>query len=390
MIGQIFYVGALEALAPRRSWVASHRSCASSSTWSSCAGPVSDFVDEGAYEFRHLLIRDAAYESLSKESRADLHVRFADWFEEQSGDRSAEYAEIVGWHLEQAHRYLSELGTLDVQREELARRAADRLAAAGWTASARGRVRRRESPVASPGVDADRCPQPATGARRPRRGSPLERAVPEADRALTEESSLRKGLGTSVCACELDSRSYGFGSRSIRPPTTSTWRPKLDARFPRGERRRLRGGSCLAGRLLGSLGSVPAGTYAPGRGARFRARPSRARPALPAAGPGRSARLAGVGTCPASQALALGQEILEQMQGHRGAEAFAMCFLGQARGMLGQKEAAGRDDPARRGRSPRARRPSRRGDEPHEGLGYFVEMVSGDWLAAEQEPPARV
>ena len=67
-------------------------------------------------------------------------MRFADWFEEQSGDRSAEYAEIVGWHLEQAHRYLSELGTPDMQREELARRAADRLAAAGWTASARGDV----------------------------------------------------------------------------------------------------------------------------------------------------------------------------------------------------------------------------------------------------------
>jgi predicted ATPase len=98
----------------------------------------SDFVDEGAYEFRHLLIRDAAYDALSKESRADMHAHFADWFEAKAGDRSAEYAEIVGWHLEQAHRYLSELGTLDERAVELARRAADRLPGAGWTASARG------------------------------------------------------------------------------------------------------------------------------------------------------------------------------------------------------------------------------------------------------------
>ena len=112
----------------------------------------SDFVDEGAFEFRHLLIRDAAYDALSKESRADMHERFADWFEAKAGDRSAEYAEIVGWHLEQASRYLSELGTLDERGSELAGRAADRLAAAGWTASARGDV--------SAGVRFDREPWP--------------------------------------------------------------------------------------------------------------------------------------------------------------------------------------------------------------------------------------
>ena len=298
MIGQIFYVGALEALAPP-ALVSRIPSLLRELVQKELVRPgQSDFVDEGAYEFRHLLIRDAAYESLSKESRADLHVRFADWFEEQSGDRSAEYAEIVGWHLEQAHRYLSELGTLDAQPRR-ARTPCRRSACRGWLDGlrARGRLRRRESPVASPGVDADRGPQPATGARRPRRGSPLERAVP-GSRSCANRSDRARGRGWG--------RAHARASSTLPAPASVPGRSGRRLRAPggrssrrgdalRGERRRLRGGSRLAGRLLGSLGSVSAGTYAPGRGARFRARPARARPALPAAGPGWSARLAGVG-----------------------------------------------------------------------------------------------
>ena len=34
---------------------------------------------EDTYRFKHLLLRDAAYEALPKEQRADLHERFADW-----------------------------------------------------------------------------------------------------------------------------------------------------------------------------------------------------------------------------------------------------------------------------------------------------------------------
>src|SRR4029079_2393984 len=39
----------------------------------------SDFADEDAYRFRHLLIRDAAYAGLPKRDRSELHERFADW-----------------------------------------------------------------------------------------------------------------------------------------------------------------------------------------------------------------------------------------------------------------------------------------------------------------------
>jgi class 3 adenylate cyclase/tetratricopeptide (TPR) repeat protein len=64
---------------------------------------------DDAYRFRHLLIRDAAYEALPKAERADLHERFARWLE-QHGTELVELDEILGYHLEQAARFRQELG----------------------------------------------------------------------------------------------------------------------------------------------------------------------------------------------------------------------------------------------------------------------------------------
>ena len=64
---------------------------------------------EDAYRFRHLLIRDAAYDSLPKATRAELHERFAEWLE-LHGTSLVELDEILGYHLEQACRYSAELG----------------------------------------------------------------------------------------------------------------------------------------------------------------------------------------------------------------------------------------------------------------------------------------
>jgi hypothetical protein len=89
--------------------------------------------DDGAetYRFRHLLIRDAAYESLPKAERAELHERFADWLERTAGDRLAELDEITGYHLDQARTYRLDLGPEDDHTRALALRAGRRLAAAG-------------------------------------------------------------------------------------------------------------------------------------------------------------------------------------------------------------------------------------------------------------------
>jgi tetratricopeptide (TPR) repeat protein len=91
-----------------------------------------------AYRFRHLLIRDAAYESIPKEARAALHERFGRWLEQTAGGRATGYEEIIGYHLEQAYLYRVELGPADSATRQLAREAAERLGAAGYRAFLRG------------------------------------------------------------------------------------------------------------------------------------------------------------------------------------------------------------------------------------------------------------
>ena len=97
-------------------------------------------IDEAAYRFMHILIKDAAYGGILKRARADFHERFVNWAQranEETG-RNQEFEEIHGYHLEQAYRYLTELGPLDEHGLLLGARASDLLASAGRRALARG------------------------------------------------------------------------------------------------------------------------------------------------------------------------------------------------------------------------------------------------------------
>jgi class 3 adenylate cyclase/tetratricopeptide (TPR) repeat protein len=96
-----------------------------------------EFAGEDAFRFRHLLIRDAAYQAMPKEQRADLHERFAGWLAEAARERMAEYEEILAHHLEQAYRYRVELGAVDEPARELAHRAGRHLAASAMRAAER-------------------------------------------------------------------------------------------------------------------------------------------------------------------------------------------------------------------------------------------------------------
>jgi class 3 adenylate cyclase/tetratricopeptide (TPR) repeat protein len=89
---------------------------------------------EDTFSFRHALIRDAAYGRLPKELRSELHERFARWLD----GRGVEFEEIVGYHLEQAYRWVAELGPPDERALGLAERAAEHLASCGRRARARG------------------------------------------------------------------------------------------------------------------------------------------------------------------------------------------------------------------------------------------------------------
>jgi class 3 adenylate cyclase/tetratricopeptide (TPR) repeat protein len=89
---------------------------------------------EDAFRFHHLLLRDAAYDSLPKSVRAELHERYAAWLERR-GKELVELEEILGYHLEQAARYLDELGQ---DNRNLALAAGERLGAPGRRAFWRG------------------------------------------------------------------------------------------------------------------------------------------------------------------------------------------------------------------------------------------------------------
>jgi class 3 adenylate cyclase/tetratricopeptide (TPR) repeat protein len=68
------------------------------------------FSGELEFAFRHVLIRDVAYESLPKALRAAKHVDVARWAEERGGDRGDELSEVVAAHYLQAVGYRDELG----------------------------------------------------------------------------------------------------------------------------------------------------------------------------------------------------------------------------------------------------------------------------------------
>jgi class 3 adenylate cyclase/tetratricopeptide (TPR) repeat protein len=95
---------------------------------------VAQLPHDDAFRFRHLLIRDAAYDALPKATRATLHERFADWLDQHCADL-VELDELVGFHLERAARFRAQLGRPDPGLDQ---RAGERLAAAGRRALWRG------------------------------------------------------------------------------------------------------------------------------------------------------------------------------------------------------------------------------------------------------------
>jgi class 3 adenylate cyclase/tetratricopeptide (TPR) repeat protein len=131
VIGRVFWVSALERLSPElesieeplddlllRDFVVDE--------------PRSTIRGEQAYKFKHVLIREVAYASVSKSARADHHQAFAEWLKERAGE---ELLEIRAYHLDHAAKLTAELnGTVPV---ELQREAAEALAEAGLRAFAR-------------------------------------------------------------------------------------------------------------------------------------------------------------------------------------------------------------------------------------------------------------
>ena len=141
VIGREFYRGAVDDLMPEHLRPRADDLIRSLVRKGFARPDRSSMAGEEAFRFRHILIRDAAYNAIPKERRADLHDAFAAWIDRSGGERAEEADEIVGYHLEQAFHLREALGPLDERTRSLRTRAAGRLAAAGRRALARHDVR---------------------------------------------------------------------------------------------------------------------------------------------------------------------------------------------------------------------------------------------------------
>src|SRR5207245_7825774 len=82
--GKIFHRGGVEALAPDEPDVATKLMAL---VRKELVRPDrTQLPGDDAFRFRHLLIRDAAYDGLPKSARAELHERFAAWLEIHGAD----------------------------------------------------------------------------------------------------------------------------------------------------------------------------------------------------------------------------------------------------------------------------------------------------------------
>jgi DNA-binding SARP family transcriptional activator len=91
--------------------------------------------DGELFRFHHVLVRDVAYRGIPKARRAELHELAA-----QGLDRRDGADELVGYHFEQAFRYLTELARGDEHTDRLATAAGERLGRAGVRAWRRADV----------------------------------------------------------------------------------------------------------------------------------------------------------------------------------------------------------------------------------------------------------
>jgi class 3 adenylate cyclase/tetratricopeptide (TPR) repeat protein len=91
------------------------------------------------FVFRHGLIRDVAYSSLSKAERTRVHDHYSRWLATAAGERAQEYAEIVAYHAERAFVFAHELDLTGAK--ELGERGFALLSRSAAGASARGEFR---------------------------------------------------------------------------------------------------------------------------------------------------------------------------------------------------------------------------------------------------------
>jgi DNA-binding SARP family transcriptional activator/tetratricopeptide (TPR) repeat protein len=134
VMGRGFWFGAILELLPDQARASAEQHLRALVRRGLVQPSTSTLSGEEELRFRHILIRDVTYRGTSKALRGALHERFANWLEM----RTEGYEEFVGYHLEQAFLYHSQLGHPDADLRVLAGRGSERLATAGRRGLARG------------------------------------------------------------------------------------------------------------------------------------------------------------------------------------------------------------------------------------------------------------
>jgi class 3 adenylate cyclase/tetratricopeptide (TPR) repeat protein len=109
--------------------------------------PTTSVDEDQRFRFDHHLVRDTVYNGLLKRARATMHAEFVKWADEfnAGSDRGREFEEILGYHLEQAYKYLGELGLIDDTGAKIGQDGARRLGSAARRALARGDMHAAQS-----------------------------------------------------------------------------------------------------------------------------------------------------------------------------------------------------------------------------------------------------
>jgi class 3 adenylate cyclase/tetratricopeptide (TPR) repeat protein len=343
VVGQVFPVGAIETLVPDSLRRPLPSLLAALERKELIGRTVSDLGVEEAFGFRHLLVRDVAYESVTKADRADFHEQVADWLEETAGDRTSEYGEIIAHHVEQAHRHRVDLRRLDDRARALGDRAAtlfadaaarawhdreDASAAVRLYTRARGLLAdddsRRPVLLANLGWALVMC------ARYPEAQDLIEEAVVAADRAGDERAAalaaisrlrLRISIDPLVDyhALETEASRAAQVLESVGDDLAAAraWRLAIYGPFTRGEMTRtqmlLKKALDRAVRVGDPLQAV-----------------DRAKLVMPLVW----------GPTPASEVVRVAEETLAEVRGHPSAEAITLSRLAYAHEMLGNEDLA--------------------------------------------------
>jgi class 3 adenylate cyclase/tetratricopeptide (TPR) repeat protein len=308
--------------------------------------PVDEFfANEETFEFRHVLIREAAYGTILKRGRAELHERFADWLERVMAVRQLELEEILGYHLEQAHRYRAELGPLDLHARAVGARAAQRLASAGRRAFARG-----DMPASANLLNRAIALLPEADGERVELLCDLAEALLDlGELEAAEEASRQAIAGGTLLGDERLIAAGGLARQLVRFVTDSEdWTDAVNAEVERSipvlERIGDHGNLARAWRLLGSVH---------GRMCRYAEAERAAERAID------HARLAGdarqetrnlpayamsalYGPMPVENAIARCEQLLEQAPGDLRAEGIVRCTLAHLQAMVGRFDEARR------------------------------------------------